>query len=552
MPAAADVALVRGHGGAAPAGRVHQRDRARLRLARVALLGRAGGPPPREEGGAVGQGRGRDRRRPAIAARHGDRSSARVASGAARRGPRTARRGGLHPQRRHARHDAGPDLRGRRLRLPAPGHGPRTVDQRRGLPDARGALPGRARRVAPRSPGSPSSRPDRRALTREHERVAVVLLDAFGWAFVRASRRPPVPATAGDRAGRLAVPVDHHRAPDDALQRAAGRASTGSTSGAATSRRLDTSSGRCRSCSARRRRCRWITPQSCARGRRCSSSSTAVDWSCSRRRSPTGRTARPASPGAHGRAVRDASSRRPRCSGRARADLLVLGRDRRRRAPPRALERTPSTPRLAPRSTRSTASATRPARHRRPRPDRRGRARDYLDDALAPAARAPHAGDARGLGARLLPARRRPRDASSRSFRRGSATAPRSATRPSSSRTPDRACAPGSPTSASSPRPAGWSGCARFPSPRAALQGPPRRPHAGGMETWVGIDLTHGDRRQLHEARSRHRRALPLAAARAGRDDLRHQPDPAAARPARAHPPAPSPGGGLPRAPRAR
>ena len=38
-----------------------------------------------------------------------------------------------------------------------------------------------------------------------------------------APRRPSVPAAAGDRAGRVAVPVDDDRAPDDALHRAAGR-----------------------------------------------------------------------------------------------------------------------------------------------------------------------------------------------------------------------------------------------------------------------------------------------------------------------------------------
>ena len=37
-----------------------------------------------------------------------------------------------------------------------------------------------------------------------------------------APRRPSVPAAARDRAGRLAVPVDDDRAPDDALHRAAG------------------------------------------------------------------------------------------------------------------------------------------------------------------------------------------------------------------------------------------------------------------------------------------------------------------------------------------
>ena len=38
----------------------------------------------------------------------------------------------------------------------------------------------------------------------------------------RAARKPPAPAAAGDRARRLAVPLDHHGAPDDALQRPAG------------------------------------------------------------------------------------------------------------------------------------------------------------------------------------------------------------------------------------------------------------------------------------------------------------------------------------------
>ena len=136
-----------------------------------------------------------------------------------------------------------------------------------------------------------------------------------------------------------------------------------------------------------------------------------------------------------------------------------------------------------------------------------------------------------------------------RAVRRGSATARGSASPPSCSRTPARACASASPTSASSPRPAGWSALQRLPELRAALQGPPRRPHAGGVRdldrhrwcAWRPASATP----QLDPDTDE--RFVPLRR-ELGRHELRPQPDPAPPRPARAHPPPRAPGGGLPRA----
>ena len=45
--------------------------------------------------------------------------------------------------------------------------------------------------------------------------------------------------------------------------------------------------------------------------------------------------------------------------------------------------------------------------------------------------------------------------------------------------------------------------CARFPSPEQRVQGPPRRPHARRDGDLGRHDVSHGDRRQLREARSR-------------------------------------------------
>ena len=96
-------------------------------------------------------------------------------------------------------------------RPPGMVHGPWT--SARGLRDARGALC-----------ASFADLPAQiEALAAEREQLAVVLLDAFGWAFVQRHADHPLLQRLEIEPIALAVPVDHHRAPDDALQRPAGR-----------------------------------------------------------------------------------------------------------------------------------------------------------------------------------------------------------------------------------------------------------------------------------------------------------------------------------------
>ena len=315
-----------------------------------------------------------------------------------------------------------------------------------------------------------------------------MLLDAFGWKFVQRHADHPFLRRLADRAGRLAVPVDDDRAPDDALHRAAGRASTGSTSGTSTTRGWTRSSCRCRSCRPGRDRCRSTRATSCP-ARRCSSSSTCRHWCSSSRRSGPGSTARRRSR-AHAWSRSSASRRRPRSS--AAPGLTYLYWD--------AIDATGH--RHGPSSREFDAAAlaaldaldrvrdTVHPRHRRPRADRRGRARRLPRRAVAAAARAPDAAGPGGLGARLLPARARAGDRGRRAGARGSATAPRSASPPSSSRTPARACSARLADVCVLPAPGRMAWLRSNPSHQLRFKG-----HHGGRtpeesETWVGIMQT--------------------------------------------------------------
>ena len=157
------------------------------------------------------------------------------------------------------------------------------------------------------------------------------------------------------------------------------------------------------------------------------------------------------------RAVRDDRGGRGAARRRARADVPVLGRDRRHRPSPRPVERRRSTPRVA-------AGAGRAGERRRRRcwsTADHGQIdvdeTDDLDVLVAAAARATSraapAGSARDLFLHVddpETCRRR----AVRPARRPGARLPR---RRRSSPTSARACASASPTSASSPRRAGWS-----------------------------------------------------------------------------------------------
>ena len=336
---------------------------------------------------------------------------------------------------------------------------------------------------------------------------------------------------------RLAVPVDDDRAPDDALQRAAGR-------GARALRvALLRAAGGARD------------PAAAVPARPRGDAAAAIDPRELRARpdvferldvptlvlQPEAIAATPygsaALAGATRGAVRDDRGGRRAARRAPGLTLPLLGPDRRRRPPARARPATSSihaSLRGAGRARRVRRHAA--ARHRRPRPDRRARVTDDLDVLWPPLLE--HLTQRPGrLGARLLPARRRARDSWSHELARGSASAPRSTSPRTCSRTPARACSTASPTSACSPRPAGWSGCAPSRAP-SALQGPPRRPHARGgrrpgsasMSTWRPASATPKLDPDTDERFVSLRREL-------GRHELRHQPDPAAPRPARAHPP---------------
>ena len=327
------------------------------------------------------------------------------------------------------------------------------------------------------------------ALTREHERVAVVLLDAFGWAFVQRHADHPFlrrleiepvasqfPSTTTAHLTTLytGLPVERARALRVADLRAGGRrrdppAAVRRPRDGTAARRIDPRRARpgpdvlraARRPGARpaaRRRSRHVDLQlGGARGRA---------TSCRTRRFEDGVARLGDTPG---------------------LTLPLLGPDRRRRPPLRPVERrVRRRRRCAALDALDRVRDTLAARHRRPRPDRRRRdrlprrrcgRRCSSTCATRPA----------GLGARLLPARRPTRRPSSASCAARWASAPRSGSRPSCSRTPARACRPAWPTSACSPRPAGWRGCSAYPSPQLRFKG-----HHGGLtpeesETWVGI-----------------------------------------------------------------
>ena len=98
------------------------------------------------------------------------------------------------------------------------------------------------------------------------------------------------------------------------------------------------------------------------------------------------------------------------------------------------------------------------------------------------------------------------------------------------------------------PAPGRMVGAAGVLELRAPLQGPPRRPDAGGVRDLDRHDGVMDTGVSTAAARPRHRRAVRAAAPAARRHELRPQPDPAPPRPARAHPPPRAAGGGLPRA----
>ena len=289
------------------------------------------------------------------------------------------------------------------------------------------------------------------ALADEREQLGVVLLDAFGWAFVQRHAGPSVPAAAGDRADPLAVPLDHHRAPDHALQRASrggARALRVALLRAAGGRRDPSAPVRSRAREASRR-C-GSRRASCCRGRACFERRPTTVLPAAGDRRHAVRLG-----GAQGRArraLRDVRGWRARTARDAGAELPLLGSDRRRRAPLRAVVGAVHQ-RVAARAGRAGEGRDTAARDRRPRTDRRDRHR-RARRALARVAQPP-ATAARRVGAGHVPARRRPRD------RRPRALSPRRRhglprPRPLPARRPAAEGAPGRRLRAARP-PAGWS-----------------------------------------------------------------------------------------------